>query len=244
MSEELCLFLLPLTSFLLTLLLVPLVRRLAIHWGCVSLPTTQRWHRRSTPYLGGVALFVGFLFPAIFFSPSSSSAWPLLLVASQMFVLGIHDDLHRINPATKFMGQIIAAATAIFFGYSLHFYTWSLFDTLLTALWIVGLINAVNLLDNMDGLAGGIGLIAALYLAFFFRQHADLQHTLLALALAGAVAGFLIYNFHPASILYGRCRESFPGLHPEPSYHPDAGSGLKRSLPGCRPHSYTFGSYL
>jgi len=211
MSEELRLFLLPFTSFLLTLLLVPLVRRLATRWEFVSMPTAERWHQHSTPFLGGVAFFAGFLLPAIFFSPSLSSAWPLLVVTSQTFVLGIHDDLHRINPATKLIGQIIAAATALFFGYSLHFSAWPLLDALLTALWIVGLINAVNLLDNMDGLAGGIGLIAALYLAFFFRQHADLQHTLLALALAGAVAGFLIYNFHPASIFMGDAGSLFLG---------------------------------
>lgn len=211
MSEGLRFFLLPFTSFLLTLMLVPLVRRLATRWGCVSLPTTERWHQRSIPHLGGVAFFVGFLLPAIFFSPSSSSAWPLFLVASQMFILGIYDDLNRINPATKFVGQIIAAATAIFFGYSLHFFAWPPLDALLTALWIVVLINAVNLLDNMDGLAGGIGFIAALYLAFFFKQHGDLQHTLLALALVGAVAGFLIYNFHPASIFMGDTGSLFLG---------------------------------
>jgi len=73
----------------------------------------------------------------------------------------------------------------------------------LTVLWIVGLTNAVNLLDNMDGLSGGIGLIAALYLAFFFHQHQDPAHFWMALALSGAVAGFLVFNFHPASIFMG-----------------------------------------
>jgi UDP-GlcNAc:undecaprenyl-phosphate GlcNAc-1-phosphate transferase len=79
----------------------------------------------------------------------------------------------------------------------------ALLYALLTILWIVGLTNAVNLLDNMDGLAGGIGLIAALYLAFFFYQYQDQQHFWLALALGGAVAGFLLFNFHPASIFMG-----------------------------------------
>lgn len=211
MSKALYL-LLPLSAaFLLTLLLVPLVRRWATRWGYVSLPTTERWHQRPTPYLGGVAVFTGFLLPAFFFSPSPSSALPLFLVTSQMFVLGIYDDLRRINPATKFIGQIIAAATAIFLGYSLHFSAWPALDALLTALWIIGLTNAVNLLDNMDGLAGGIGLIAALYLTCLFRQHADPQNTVLALALVGAIAGFLVYNFYPASIFMGDAGSLFLG---------------------------------
>ena len=128
-----------------------------------------------------------------------------------MFVVGFYDDLRQINPATKLIGQIIAASTAIFFGYSLHFFSWQPLDALLTALWIVGLTNAINLLDNMDGLAGGIALIAALYLAFLFNQHGDSQHAVLALALAGAAAGFLFYNFHPASIFMGDAGSLFLG---------------------------------
>lgn len=129
-----------------------------------------------------------------------------------MFILGIYDDLRRINPATKLMGQIIAAATAIAFGYSLRFCPWPLLDALITACWIVGLTNALNLLDNMDGLAGGIGLIAAFSLTFLLRERGDLQHASVALALAGATAGFLIYNFHPASIFMGDAGSLFLGL--------------------------------
>jgi UDP-GlcNAc:undecaprenyl-phosphate/decaprenyl-phosphate GlcNAc-1-phosphate transferase len=211
MAEGLHLFLLPFSSCLLTVLLVPPIRHLAIRLSCIALPTGKRWHRRATPSLGGGAFFLGFLLPTLFVSPSPSASLPLLFVAAQMFILGTCDDLRRINPATKLMGQIIAAATAIFFGYSLHFSTWPPLDALLTALWIVGLTNAVNLLDNMDGLAGGIGLIAALYLTFLFSQRGDLQHSLLALALAGAIAGFLVYNFHPASIFMGDAGSLFLG---------------------------------
>jgi UDP-GlcNAc:undecaprenyl-phosphate/decaprenyl-phosphate GlcNAc-1-phosphate transferase len=207
MSEGLYLVLAPGCAFLLTLLLVPLTRHLAIRLGCVALPTEERWHKRSTPSFGGVAFFVGFLPPALWFAPSSSAPLPLFLVAAQMFALGIYDDLRRINPATKLMGQIIAAATAVFFGYSLRFFGWPPLDALLTGIWIVGLTNAINLLDNMDGLAGGVALIATFFLAFL----GDLQHTSLILALAGAIAGFLVYNFHPASIFMGDAGSLFLG---------------------------------
>jgi UDP-GlcNAc:undecaprenyl-phosphate/decaprenyl-phosphate GlcNAc-1-phosphate transferase len=205
------LLLLAICSFVLTLLLVPVIRGLAIRWGCVVRPTQARWHKRPTPTLGGVAVFAGCFLPALFFAPSPSSSLPLFLIASQMFVVGLYDDLCHLNPVTKLTGQLSAAATALFFGYSLQFATWPPIDAVLTVLWIVGLTNAVNLLDNMDGLAGGIGLIAALYLAFFFHQHQDQQHTWLALALAGAVAGFLVFNFHPASIFMGDVGSLFLG---------------------------------
>lgn len=206
------LFLVPAASFFLTVILVPLVSRLAARRGCVALPNNERWHKRATPTLGGVAFFPAFLLPALFLSPNPSAILPFIMIAAQMFVVGFIDDLRRLNPATKLMGQIITAATALFFGYSLNFFTWTPLDALLTAVWIVGLTNAMNLLDNMDGLASGIGLVASLYLAFLFHQQSDLEHAVLALALAGALAGFLFYNFHPASIFMGDAGSLFLGL--------------------------------
>jgi UDP-GlcNAc:undecaprenyl-phosphate/decaprenyl-phosphate GlcNAc-1-phosphate transferase len=211
MRANAILFLVPAISLLLTVLFVPLMARLAERWGCVAQPKKERWHTRPTPMLGGIAFFLGFLPPIVILTPDLLSALPFLIVAAQMFVVGLYDDLRRINPATKLIGQIISAATAIFFGYSLGFFTWQPLDALLTALWIVGLTNALNLLDNMDGLAGGIALIAALYLAFLFNQHGDTQHTVVALALAGAAGAFLIYNFYPASIFMGDAGSLFLG---------------------------------
>jgi UDP-GlcNAc:undecaprenyl-phosphate GlcNAc-1-phosphate transferase len=128
-----------------------------------------------------------------------------------MTFLGLIDDLWRLNPATKLVGQMIAAATAVFFGYSLHFFSWPPVDIVLTVFWIVGLTNALNLLDNMDGLAGGIGAIAALYLGALLYQRGDVPHMLLAFALVGAVAGFLLFNFYPASIFMGDTGSFFLG---------------------------------
>jgi len=201
----------PAASFLFTILCVPLVRRLATRWGCTAVPRKERWHTRPTPTLGGLAIFVGFLLPVLLLTPNLSSALPFFTIVTQMFVVGIYDDVRRINPATKLIGQIISAATAIFFGYSLNFFTWAPLDALLTAIWIVGLTNALNLLDNMDGLAGGIALIAALYLAFLFTHQGDAQHLVLALALAGALGGFLLHNFYPASIFMGDAGSLFLG---------------------------------
>jgi len=204
-------FLIPATSFLLTLLCVPMVGRLAARLGCVEQPKKERWHTRPTPTLGGLAFFAGFLPPVLWLSPDLSSAVPFFIIVTLMFIVGIYDDLRQINPAAKLIGQIISAATAIYFGYSLHFFTWAPLDALLTAVWIVGLTNALNLLDNMDGLAGGIALIAALYLTFLFHQQGDVQHVVMALALAGALGGFLLHNFYPSSIFMGDAGSLFLG---------------------------------
>jgi UDP-GlcNAc:undecaprenyl-phosphate GlcNAc-1-phosphate transferase len=211
MSPNTLLFLAPAVAMLLTLASVPMVSRLAVRWGCIALPKQNRWHSRPTPMLGGVAIFAGFLVTSLLLSPNIAAVLPFFIVVALMFVVGIYDDLRRMNPATKLIGQIISAATAIFFGYSLGFFTWAPLDALLTAFWIVGLTNALNLLDNMDGLAGGIALIASLYLALLFNQDGDIQHAALALALAGAGLGFLFYNFYPASVFMGDAGSLFLG---------------------------------
>lgn len=205
------LLLAPTTAFLLSVLLVPLVRRIARRSGYVSLPTKERWRQQPIPYLGGIAFFLGFLISVLLWGFSFTRSSPLLVISFFALILGLFDDFRRINPATKLVGQIIVAACAIFWGYSLNFFPGALFDTLLTILWIVGLTNALNLLDNMDGLAGGVGLIASVFLAFFFYQRGDLQGALIALSLAGALGGFLTFNFYPASIFMGDAGSLFLG---------------------------------
>jgi len=204
-------FLVPAISLLLTLACVPAVSRLAARWGCVALPKKDRWHLRPTPTLGGAAFYAGFVATTLLFSPSFASALPFLLVVTLMFLVGICDDLRQLNPATKLIGQIASAAIAIYFGYRLYFFSWAPLDAFLTAIWIVGLTNAVNLLDNMDGLAGGIGLIAAVYLAFLFHQQGEVTYAVIALAIAGAVGGFLFHNFYPASLFMGDSGSLFLG---------------------------------
>ncbi len=205
------LLLAPTTAFLLSVLFVPLVRRIARRSGYVSLPTQERWRQQPIPYLGGIAFFLGFLVAVLLWGFSFTRSAPFLVISFFALILGLFDDFRRINPATKLVGQIIVAAIAIFWGYSLNFFPGALFDTLLTILWIVGLTNAINLLDNMDGLAGGVGLIAALFLAFFFYQQGDLAGALIAVSLAGALGGFLTFNFYPASIFMGDAGSLFLG---------------------------------
>ncbi|HYT58149.1 MAG TPA: hypothetical protein VEQ38_25885 [Verrucomicrobiae bacterium] len=201
----------PAAALILTIASVPLVSRLAARWGCIALPKRERWHTRPTPTLGGLAFWPPFLFVALLHSSNLSTGVSFFVVGAMMFAAGMYDDLRQLRPATKLLFQIIAAAAALCFGYRLKFFSWGPLDALLTAVWIVGLTNALNLLDNMDGLASGIGLIAAVYLAFLFNQQGDRDSMIIALALAGALAGFLFYNFHPAAIFMGDAGSLFLG---------------------------------
>src|SRR4029453_14412255 len=190
----------PAAALILTIASVPLVSRLAARWGCIALPKRERWHTRPTPTLGGLAFWAPFLLVALLYSSNLSTGLSFFAVGAMMFAVGLYHDRRQLRPATKLLFQMIAAAAALCFGYRLNFFSWGPLDALLTAVWIVGLTNALNLLDNMDGLASGIGLIAAVYLAFLFNQLGDRDSMIIALALAGALAGFLFYNFHPAAI--------------------------------------------
>lgn len=199
-----------LTAFLYALvvsaLLVPVCRVLARRVGAVARPRNDRWHRDVIPLLGGVAIALAFLVGAIATGVARNLAVPFG-TALIMFVVGLVDDLISLRPATKLIAQIVLAATLVYFGYGLHWMDSRLLNSLLTIIWVVGLTNAFNLLDNMDGLCAGIAvivgamLIAGLYFGVTREAAAD-EMAFLAL-LVGAAGGFLLYNFPPASIFMG-----------------------------------------
>ena len=204
--------LVPAGTFVLTALSVPIAARLAMRWNCVAVPSAERWHSRAMPTSGGLAFFFPILFMALCFSSNVGNIASFLLIATAAFGLGVYDDFRELRPATKLLGQIAAAVAALFSGFSLQFFSSAPLDALLTVVWIVGLTNALNLLDNMDGLAAGIGLIAAVYLAYLFHHQGDQSYFIVALALAGGLAGFLLFNFHPASVFMGDAGSLFLGM--------------------------------
>ncbi len=202
----------PAGAFALTALSVPICGRLAARWNCIAVPNAARWHKSATPTSGGIAFFFPILLLTVCFASHPGSLAPYLLIVTAAFCLGVYDDFRQLTPAAKLSGQIAAAAAALFFGFQLRFFSWGPPDLLLTAFWIIGLTNAFNLLDNMDGLAAGIGLIAAAYLAYLFHVQGEQDYFIAALALAGGVAGFLLFNFNPASIFMGDGGSLFLGM--------------------------------
>jgi UDP-GlcNAc:undecaprenyl-phosphate GlcNAc-1-phosphate transferase len=202
-------------AFLAALALIPLVRQLSIRFGYVAAPRADRWSPRPTATLGGIGIFIAILASllagAALTGLWSQVPWGILIGSLMVFFLGLFDDFRQITPPAKLVGQILAATVVVAFGYTTKFFTPKIANTLvaqlpnilLTFVWLVGITNAINLLDNMDGLAGGIAFIASAFLAFFFWRANDPGLMLVALTMAGAVLGFLVFNLPPASIFMG-----------------------------------------
>jgi UDP-GlcNAc:undecaprenyl-phosphate/decaprenyl-phosphate GlcNAc-1-phosphate transferase len=189
-----------------------LVRAGARRYGIVAAPRKDRWHQRPTALMGGVAIYGSFLIGCLFFASSLDVARPILLSASLLFVAGLIDDRYPLKPYIKLALQIIAAAITVLSGLDLHWTGNELLNRMITIFWLVGITNAVNLLDNMDGLAAGISLISCIFLAIVFGLNGQTAEMAIPLALAGAVAGFLVFNFNPATIFMGDCGSMFLGF--------------------------------
>jgi UDP-GlcNAc:undecaprenyl-phosphate GlcNAc-1-phosphate transferase len=193
-----------------SLLLVPAVRWFSSKTGKVAIPRSTRWHQQPTPTLGGVGMFIAFAIALLIMFLTKNdqnlfeNRWSILTAIVIMFLVGIFDDYRPINPPVKLTFQIIAATLVIFFGgNTINFFRWPIANIMLTFLWLVGITNAINLLDNMDGLAGGVALIASGFLSVFFWKTNYPDLLVIALALAGSMLGFLIFNFPPAKIFMG-----------------------------------------
>ncbi len=207
------------TAFLLAFALTPIASRIAARIGTIDQPAQRRLHEKPTPRLGGLPLFVAF-----FASVGVSLLYPrsdpnelariagLAIGATMMFVLGVYDDRRELKPLPQLIVQIIAAGIAVASGVMIHkitnpfggeiaFETW--FAILFTLFWLVGMMNTVNWLDGVDGLAAGVVGIAGIVLFVHTFRLEQYSIALLALALVGAAAGFLPFNFFPAKIFMG-----------------------------------------
>ena len=202
-----------LLAFGLSLLLVPLCRMAARRYGFVARPRADRWHGRPTALMGGVAIATTVL--ALHTAVIGVTPLPALLLAgAAMFAIGFVDDVVSLRPATKLVFEIGVASFLVFFNYRLGWSSSLTLDTVLTLFWIVGLTNAFNLLDNMDGLCAGLAVVAGggVLAALVLNGVNPAEQLHLAL-LIGAAAGFLVYNFNPASIFMGDSGSLFLGLN-------------------------------
>lgn len=211
---------------LTTLVLTPLVRRLALALNLVDLPGQRRVHSQPVPRLGGLAVFAGFhVAAAVVFLPAwrefggnLNLAWwqKFFVVSAWITFVGVVDDVRGIRPWVKLTGQIIAAVLAYFcdmrFGVVLRIPMPPVVDLAMTVFWILAITNAFNLIDGIDGLAAGLALIAALGMAGGLLLRHMPADVLVLLGLVGACAGFLRYNFHPASIFLGDSGSMFLGF--------------------------------
>ncbi len=188
------------------------VRSVARKYGFVAKPKSDRWHKKPTALMGGVAIFLTTLLIYLVFVPKTAQSLIVVSGSSFLFLVGFIDDLLYIKPYQKIIGQVIGTAIIIGAGLSLPITGFQMIDIWITAFWLIGITNAVNLLDNMDGLAAGIAAIAAATLAIGFYSTGASGDLLLICGFIGALIGFLVFNFNPASIFMGDAGSMFVGF--------------------------------
>jgi UDP-GlcNAc:undecaprenyl-phosphate/decaprenyl-phosphate GlcNAc-1-phosphate transferase len=199
-------------SFALALALTPAVRALARRLGFVAKPKTDRWHKKPTAMLGGLGIWLSVIITYLLFLPHSSQGWVIVAFSTFLFLVGLVDDIIHTKPYQKLIGQIIGAAAVVNYGLTLPWTRSASINVVITILWLIGITNAINLLDNMDGLATGIAAIASAFLAVNFIATGQPMAALLMGVFTGALVGFLVYNSHPASIFMGDCGSMFIGF--------------------------------
>ena len=217
-------------ALLVALITTPIVKNLAQMWGAVDVPKdNRRMHDHPIPRMGGLAIFLGFLLSVILFLPFlgdmgiSPQIRGMLLGAVIIVVLGILDDIYALPALPKLLVQIVAAVIAVGTGnlitvisnpnvFSSELY-WELgwLSYPVTVVWIVGVTNAVNLIDGLDGLACGVSTISSMTMLVIALAMAEPEVAILMAALAGACLGFLPYNMNPAKIFMGDTGSTFLG---------------------------------
>ena len=208
-----------LVTFLFTALIMPFIKRVAIHVGAIDVPRSDEGnrhiHKKATPMLGGVGIFLGFLFGYMLFGEQSIRMNSILIGSFIIILTGIIDDIAPIRAYQKMLGHIVAACIIVFyggitldtitaFGYSFDF---GIFAPWITILFIVACTNIINLIDGADGLSGGICSIFYLTIGIigFYQGRSGSLVMILTFIMLGSTLGFLLHNFYPAKIFAGDC---------------------------------------
>lgn len=214
-------------SLLFAVTATPLARRVAFALGILDQPSARKVHTSPVPLLGGVAIYVAFIAALLLFSDAFyvNQVVGILLGATWVSFLGIWDDWRTLRPAIKLLGQFVAIAILIATGVQVEFLRNPLLNAFVTTAWLVGITNAVNFLDNMDGLSGGVVAIASAWFLVLSLLNGQFLVAPFAAALLGASLGFLVYNFNPARIFMGDAGSLFLGFML-------AAVGLKLRFPG------------
>lgn len=201
-------------AFLISLYGVPIARQAALKYGIVDAPDGRlKLQKEPVPYFGGLAIYLAFLMSVAFTFEFRQDVLGIILGGTIVVMLGLIDDFGVLTPWTKLAGQLLAVFVLIKSGIRIEIAAlpeW--LDLTLTVFWMVGLINAFNLLDIMDGLSAGVGAVSASCLLVVALLQGDQTIAVMLVALLGSLLGFLKYNWHPARIYMGDMGSMFIGL--------------------------------
>jgi len=202
------------SAFALAVSATPVVRRLAVRLGFVDQPSARKVHARPMPLMGGVAIYLAFIAALVVWGDRFyvRQVVGIFLGASLCSLLGLWDDRRGLAPWLKLVGQVVAAGLLVLTGVQVQILPYAAINIALTLLWVVGITNAMNLLDNMDGLSGGVAAIASAFFLLMAAMSGQYLVGALAAALLGACIGFLVYNVSPASIFMGDAGSLFLGF--------------------------------
>jgi UDP-GlcNAc:undecaprenyl-phosphate GlcNAc-1-phosphate transferase len=202
----------PLISFFIAVISVPIVKRIAVYFEVISHPKSDRWHTTPIPLLGGAAIYVATIAAFTIMSGWDKHTIIIIGAGTVIFVLGMIDDFRHLSPPIKLIVEIAVAAFIIVFGLQWDITGNAALDIIITVIWLVGITNAFNLLDNMDGLSAGITSITGVVIFLCLFGNAQSSTAILLASLIGAALGFLVYNFNPASIFMGDSGSLFIGF--------------------------------
>jgi UDP-GlcNAc:undecaprenyl-phosphate GlcNAc-1-phosphate transferase len=201
-------------SFLLSLYGTPIAARAALKFGIVDRPDGRlKKHTDAVPYLGGLSIYLSFLVALSLVYRYDNQILAMLLAGSIIVLLGLVDDFGVLTPSVKLIGQLVAAGVLLKAGIMITIAvlpTW--LNIVLSVLWLVGLTNAMNIIDIMDGLSAGVAVIAATFLLVVALFNGNQNLAILMVVLIGSTLGFLRYNLNPAKIYMGDTGSMFLGL--------------------------------
>lgn len=220
MGNSKLIFMVFITCLFVTLI-IPIIKKIAIHIGAIDIPNKRKVHKVPIPRLGGLGIYIGFLFGYMLFGWESIQMNAILIGSFIIVITGLIDDIKPIRARYKLIGQILAAAVIPLYGgiilkdisaFGLYI-NFGYFGTIATIAFIVAIMNCINLIDGLDGLAGGISAIYFLMIgiiAIVLNSSSGLD-VILTFIMLGATLGFLFYNFNPASIFMGDSGSLFLG---------------------------------
>ena len=187
------------------LCLTPLTRQIAMRLGVTAAPNRRNIHSQHVPLMGGAAIYLAFVFSVLLFSPPHHliELGAIVAGATLLALIGYLDDRRHLSPRIRLIVMTVAAGVAALAGVQIDLFGSALIDIPLTLFWIVALINAINWIDNMDGLAAGTASITSGFFLLLALSQGQILVSMLAAAIFGSAVGFLIYNFNPSSTFMG-----------------------------------------